>query len=399
MLAIKKVIPFKSNDIHGVGLEQDHGEPIESYVQEALDLFPGSNIVQEPQIFPLEEIKAEYEKRYRRWRRVRYNENLRLSNWAVKMMADYEGGLFASNGLEVLRHNDPGKQKGFLELYEPIENLKYINFAGEIKAIRNNRKLFSRLLGYQYGLITEKGVYAWFYDQVIRQNSMIPVGKTGEKKLIENYKGRFNKSRSAGYHVRQRLKGELIYSENPIMLTPTISKEKIENLITEESNLEAVQFAILKFGEWIRKFNHDLWNYQNRRGIDWSFVGWVVEFQGEKEDTEERQFYNRGFPHPHIIYDSKWMGNIKEIQQLWPYGMVEITTKKDIMKKYPDRKYNRLSVANYVAKYVSKARKQAVCEKGVHKGLAWLAFTGGRLFSIKHKKEGGQNGSLQSSEY
>jgi len=313
--------------------------------------------------------------------------------------------IFGSNGLEVLRTNvhekENKKQKGWKELYYPVDKLKYSKYAGEIRGYRglfeksakggeSKRSVTRRdnlMWMFEHGLITEEGVYAIFYDTFMRQNLPVVLEKDGKKKVIENYSARFNRSRAAGYHVRKRMKHQLTYAESPLMVTLTISKEKVEPLLTYNTNLDPVTFSIWNIGSWIRDFQRRLFMYQQRRDIKWAFLGWVLEFQGEKEDTEERQYFNRGYPHPHIIYDSKWMGDIREIQELWPYGIVELTTKRDIIKKHPGRKYDRLSVANYIYKYLTKARSKAVCALGLHKGYAWLAFSGGRIFSIKHDKE------------
>lgn len=296
----------------------------------------------------------------------------------------------SSYGLEDLNDNDVINnikiQKGFINLYEDITKLNYTKYSSEIKAIRNNQSIKSRMWAYEHGMISEKGIYAWFNDLVIRQNQFITIGKEGSKQLIENYGARWNRSRAAGFAVRKRLKGILTYAHNPIMITPTISRDAILDLMPYNTNLEPVMFAILKIGDWIRRFNQNLWHYQKRNNIEWSFKGWCLEFQGEKEDTDDLKYYNRGFPHPHMIYDSKWMGDIRDIQKLWPYGSLELTTKKDFRAKYPGRKFDSLSVANYITKYVTKARSRAIGIQGVHKGLAWLAFTGGRLFSVKHER-------------
>jgi len=143
------------------------------------------------------------------------------------------------------------------------------------------------------------------------------------------------------------------------------------------TNLDTVSFSITKIGDWIREFRERLFMYQQRREIDWQFKGWTIEFQ-EKN--------NRGFPHVHMIFAGNWLGKINEIQTLWPYGIVELTTKKDIEKRYPGRKIDSLRLANYLTKYVSKS-SSAITEEGVHKGYAWLAFSGGRVFSVKHEKK------------
>jgi len=145
--------------------------------------------------------------------------------------------------------------------------------------------------------------------------------------------------------------------------------------------------SISNIGRWIREFNQRLYRYQERNMIDWQFKGWVIEFQGEREDNAEKSYWNRGFPHPHLIFAGNWLGKIQDIQNLWPYGRVDLTTAKDISRKKPWlNDAGGLRLANYLTKYVSKS-SATITEKGVHKGYAWLAFSGGRVFSIKHEKK------------
>jgi hypothetical protein len=169
------------------------------------------------------------------------------------------------------------------------------------------------------------------------------------------------------------------------MLTLTISDRNV--FPPEFTNLDPVSFSILNIGKWVRQFNAHLWKYQKKQGIDWQFKGWALQFQGEKGDTTDKGYYNRGFPHIHEILSGNWIGRINDIQELWPYGSVDLTTEKDIQRKYPGRPVSSLRVANYLTKYVGKAGAGVDTEKGVHKGYAWLAFGGGRVFSVAHSRQ------------
>lgn len=441
-----KVIPFKRRAETVTAVEKDHGEDtLSSWIDEASKIFDVT-----PNIERLEDIQREYEERYPKWKKARYNENLELSPWAEKVISETEG--FASNGLEVLNTNPyatkPLKQQGWSDLYYPLNNLYYHKFKGQIQGYRKllekpipqapiirtlspeeikeedyvyslevkgdkwwddfHKRHNSRIIPppkeksiyhltlreklfwlFNHNLITEEGVYAIFRDTVERQNQAIVIGQEGEKKIIEQFGRRWNNKRPGGYQVRKRMKENLIQCLDPVMLSFTISKEKITPLIPMNCNMDEVMFAIWNFGKWISDFNVKLHNYQQRRGIDWDFIGWVLEFMGEKEDTEERQYLNRGFPHAHQIMNGKWIGKITEIQELWPYGSVELTTKREILKRYPDRNFSPLSVANYITKYVNKAHAKSIVNGAVHKGYAWLAFSQGRLFALKHKKKDG----------
>lgn len=284
-------------------------------------------------------------------------------------------------GLEVLRANpscDLPSQHGWSDLYVPYKKLGLARRYKTINAIRHVKRGEDRLYFYNLNLIEEMDVYAWFYDLVWRQNNntVIIKDENGNRKAIDDYSGRWNRKKPFGYQVRKRLRNVLEKVENTVLLTLTISREKIEKIMPRNTNLDAVMFSIANMGEWVSNFNTQLWKKQKKEGIPWAFKGWVLEFQTK---------FNKGFPHVHIIFESVWMGKIQEIQGLWKYGIVDINTKKDVQKRYPDRKIEGLHIANYLTKYLTKVGN-AVTNEGVHKGYAWLAFTGGRVFSVRHKK-------------
>lgn len=311
---------------------------------------------------------------------VEKRDGITLDDWVIEAEK-----VFGSYGLVVLHANDDGKeiQHGWVELRSSIKKLHIERRRKAIDGIRKCHSKENRLYLYNINIIEENDVYAWFYDLVWRQNNqaILVETKEGEKRVIENFSGRWNKKRPYGYQVRKRLKGVLENVENSLLLTLSLSDKLIYPLIPDNSNLDVVSFSISKIGEWVRSFLQKFYHYQERRNIDWQFKGWVIEFQ-EKN--------NCGFPHVHIIFAGNWLGRIDEIQKLWGYGRADLTTKKDIQKKYPGKKIEGLRLANYLTKYVSKS-SAAINDDGVHKGYAWLAFCGGRVFSIKHekKKQGG----------
>jgi hypothetical protein len=285
-------------------------------------------------------------------------------------------------GLEVLHANpscDSPSQHGWSSLFVSIKHLGMTKRYKTIKAIRNIRSAEGRLYFYNINMIDEKDVYAWFYDLVWRQNNQAVLVKdeNGNKKAIENFSGRWNKKRPFGYIVRKRLHNVLENIKNPVMLTLTLSDRKIKPLMPYNTNLDIVSFSIANIGKWLSNFNTQLWKLQKKENIPWAFKGWVMEFQ---------KLNNCGFPHPHIIYASDWLGEISKIQELWKLGNVDLTTVKDIQKRSPGKKYDSLRLANYLTKYVSKT-SVAIDGDMIHKGYAWLAFTGGRVFAVKHIKK------------
>jgi hypothetical protein len=113
-----------------------------------------------------------------------------------------------------------------------------------------------------------------------------------------------------------------------------------------------------------------------------------------------------GFPHVHLIFRGKWIGDIGEIAKLWPYCepqgvdyMNKAKYERQLRSKgklKPGQHASNIRLINYITSYVAKCRK-AVFLKGedkqktlyVHKGYAWLAFAGGRLYNVArdYKKE------------
>jgi hypothetical protein len=358
------------------------------------------------------------------------------------------GEVFGSYGLEVLHVNPDRKQQGWSRLYHPISELdiarqyKLINtlrprigknlFVGgsycqgcshyilykqgkpsydyssppECRECPKVERPGSRDLGlyglsreerrrhFEMGLITRHAIYASFWDRVWRQNNQgIVVEKAGERRVIENLSGRWNKKRPWGYQVRKRLRGELIDVVNPVMVTLTVSRERVEQYMPSHTNFDPVSYAIWNIGEWISYFQNRLDKYQKKHDFPCEFIGWALQFQGEKGGKEE---FNRGFPHIHMIYAGNWVGYMRDMQALWPYGgpnSVDIEDRKKFMKRHPNIPYTSIKVANYLTKYVSKTGGAIIDETGeyrsgqVHKGYAWLAFAGGRVFSIAHKSK------------
>ena len=111
-----------------------------------------------------------------------------------------------------------------------------------------------------------------------------------------------------------------------------------------------------------------------------------------------------GFPHVHMIFKGKWIGSIEEIAGLWPYCEfqgVDYMNKAKYERKLrgegrlrPGRHVSGVRLVNYVTAYVSKCSR-AVTVQGkdvyVHKGYAWLAYSGGRMFNVarEYRKEKG----------
>jgi len=149
----------------------------------------------------------------------------------------------------------------------------------------------------------------------------------------------------------------------------------------------------VNIGRWVSRFVKSLRQYQVRNGIPWSFVGWTLEFQ------------ENGYPHGHLIFKGKWIGDIKAIAALWRYSEpqgVDYMNKAKYEQELRDKgklllgkHVSGIRLINYITAYVSKCSK-AVNQEGVHKGYAWLAFSGGRLFNVarEYKKQRAVNSGV-----
>lgn len=295
-----------------------------------------------------------------------------LDDWVVEA-----GKVFGLNGLVVLYANEDD-QPVSKTVYTTVTSRERARLAKGVNVIRNNQSRKGRIWAYEHNLINEREVYAWFQNLVYRQNTeLVEVKKDGRKELIENFSGRWNKKLPYGYKVRKAMQDILRTVQSPLMVTLTCSKEKVAAVMPEYTNFDEVTYATVHIGEWIRDFNNRLFKEQRRKLVSASFVGWALEFQGEKGRESDR---NVGMPHIHEIFEGSWIGDIRDIQSLWPYGRV------DISKHRSKNRSDGLRVANYLTKYVSKG---AVGAEGdiVHKGYAFLAFGKGRVFSVRHEKK------------
>jgi hypothetical protein len=96
-----------------------------------------------------------------------------------------------------------------------------------------------------------------------------------------------------------------------------------------------------------------------------------------------------------MIFRGKWIGDIHEIAKLWPYcpdNGVDYMNKAKYERKLrsegklkPGQHCSPIRAINYMIKYVAKCGKAFIKGSGVHKGYAWLAFGGGRMYNIAHE--------------
>ena len=247
--------------------------------------------------------------------------------------------------------------------------------------------LENKLFVYELGLLTEEDIYHWFEDLVRRQNSygiglISPEGKT-----IVAQNGRWCNARGRrSIHIQKVFKEGVGEISDCILLTLTTHEAEVRSFMPDRTRLLPVQFATIYIGSWISTFIRKLRKYQKRNGIPWEFVGWTLEFQ------------ENGYPHVHMIFKGRWIGSIQDIAALWPYSEPQGIDYMD-KRKYerqlisqgklkPGRHVSCIRLISYVTAYVSKC-SQALTKDGVHKGYAFLAFFGGRLYNVarEYKKE------------
>jgi len=294
---------------------------------------------------------------------------------------------------------------GYECLYERVKEKADYRKVDEIKGLRGGK---ARLTAYELGFIREGDVYAWFSDLVHRQNNRAAFLRNPEGKQIIAQDGRFcNRKGRRSVQIQKAFKEGIAEITDCILLTLTTHEKEVRAFMPDNTNLLPVQFATVNVGKWISVFVNRLRQFQRVRGIPWEFVGWTVEFQeGEKDGPDGHHGdpfkMHNGFPHVHMIFRGKWIGAIREIAALWPYSEPQGVDYLD-RAKYERRLRSQGKLAagrrvagvrliNYVTAYVSKCSKAVVVKDGkayVHKGYAWLAFVGGRMFSVarEYKRE------------
>jgi hypothetical protein len=303
--------------------------------------------------------------------------------------------VFGSYGFIVTTHNSDSYFYGYEYLYYIIQGRIDYNKIKCIKDLRGGKK---RLYLYEMGLIDEKEVYEWFDNMVYRQNNEGAGLVNSDGKHIIAQDGRFcNKRGKRSLKLQKQFKEGIGEISDCILLTLTTHEKEVLKFMPENTNLFPVQFATINIGTWISKFLDRLRKYQKNRSIPWEFVGWTIEFQEGKK--KKGSIPRNGFPHVHMIFRGRWIGNIQEVAKLWPYCEaqgVDYMTKAKYEKKLisqgklkSDKHVSGIRLINYITAYVSKCSKAVITKGhkkdklvGVHKGYAWLAFGGGRMFNV-----------------
>jgi hypothetical protein len=295
-------------------------------------------------------------------------------------------------GFIVTTDNSYTNNYGYGHLYHELKGPVNYKRIDTIKNLKGGRK---RLYIYDLGLLDERDVYQWFADLVNRQNNTGAALISPEGKQVLSQNGRFcNKRGKRSIQIQKAFKEGIGEVLDCILLTLTTHEEEVLQFMPENTNLLPVQFATITIGSWVSKFINSLRQFQRVRGIPWEFVGWVIEFQ------------KNGYPHIHMIFRGKWIGDVREIAKLWPYCEpqgVDYMNKAKYEKKLrsegklkPGHHTSNIRLINYITSYVSKCGKAVIIKEedkrktvNVHKGYAWLAFIGGRMFNIarEYKKE------------
>jgi len=255
----------------------------------------------------------------------------------------------------------------------------YIAVEGNKTEMARGRQ--QRLYLHKMGLITDSQVYEGFKKCVQNRNEygfLIQNRNTGERKAVSD-RSRWGDIDSYLRLLRQRIKKKLVGGKKPILLTLSVQPQRVIDALPVDSNLLPLPWCLSWISTEITAFLKRLRSYQKRKEMDWTFVGWVLEI-GQS-----------GYPHVHIIFSGSWVGRIADIAAMWPWAEmqgVDISDIAKLKKRHPDKVYSELNLANYVTKYVSKA-KECVKDGKIHKSWAWLWFFGVRMFNLSHEyKEG-----------
>lgn len=242
-----------------------------------------------------------------------------------------------------------------------------------IEKIRGRKK---REYFYNLGLIRDDDIYAAFARCVGAQRAYGHIFKnalTGEAAYSRD-KGRWGYPKAYLRNLRRRIKVELGVCKNPIMLTLSVSPEKVADKLPWNTSMLPIPWFIFHLGEFLSDFRERLWKYQKKKEIPWTFVAWVVEI-GES-----------GWPNMHWIFEGPWIGKIGDIAALWPWSEhqgVDISDVAKLRRRHPEKRYTDLHLVNYITKYVTKARDAFVDGK-VHQSWAWVYFAGTRMFAIRN---------------
>ena len=314
--------------------------------------------------------------------------------------------IFASYGFIVTKDNSDSNCYGYESLYYKNSGRIDFDIVNTIRDLKGGKKKISM---YNLGLIEEKDIYSWFENLVYRQNSDSAEMKNEKGESIFVQSGRFcNKRGKRSVKIQKVFKEGIGPISDCILLTMATHDKEVLPVMPYDTNLNWVQYATVNIGSWISVFLDRLRKYQKNRSLPWEFVGWVVEFQqgDEKVHKNNYELMQNGSPHVHIIFRGKWIGNIHDIAKLWPYCpdrgvdyMNKTKYERELKAKgklKPGQHCSPIRLINYVTKYVSKCSK-AVIIKGkdlkkiayVHKGYAWLAFSGGRMYNVarEYKRE------------
>ncbi|OPY76042.1 MAG: hypothetical protein A4E64_01692 [Syntrophorhabdus sp. PtaU1.Bin058] len=259
-----------------------------------------------------------------------------------------------------------------------------------MKGVRGKRE---RLKQIDVDYITDDDVYSLFHSTVKQQSdngNVFILKNPGDKqkgyseRLCLESNSRWN-IKGNGYlkKLKKRCKKELGRVNDPLMLTLTVQPSKVIEKMPEDTNLKPIAWFIMNLGGYINTFLKRLRQHQKRRKIKWDYVGYVLEMN---DGTRRPDGIGSGWPNIHMIFRSRYMGNIQKIAELWdwsePQG-VDYTNRKKLEKKF-GTKVKRINLVNYITKYVSKG-KECMKDGKVHKSWAWVYFFGVRMYNLSHR--------------
>lgn len=219
---------------------------------------------------------------------------------------------------------------------------------------------------------------------------------TGEEKELKN-RSRWNEEYNYGMHVKGKFIDQVKGLRHVSMLALTLDQKLVAQLIPDWWTLGMQEFVILHFNTWVSNFLHQLKMYRSRQGMNWHYVGHVVEFHDGKRNPSEKKYIqdleetNKGLLHCHMIFMGNYIAPLKLLHSFWglcQYQGIEYTNEKKWRSKNGKDFNKRLTgedAVKYAVKYVSKTLNGFKDDPDLRKLAKWFWFFRRRMFNTRHK--------------
>jgi hypothetical protein len=268
-----------------------------------------------------------------------------------------------------------------------------------IKNYHKNHKLMDSLY---YGVEDEVDIQESFEKMKSKVNGSGTIFKnreTGEMLELKN-KSRWNEDSDYSLLVKDKFKKEVEGLRHVTMLTLTLDKKLVAQLIPDWWSYDMRMFVILHFNTWVSSFLHQLRMYFERQKKKWHYIGHVVEFHDGKRNHRDRVYIqdledtNRGLLHCHMIFSGNYIAPLKLLHTFWglcQYQGIECRNDKKWKAKNGKTFSSSLTgkdAAGYVVKYIGKTLNGFKDDPELSKLAKWFWFFRRRLFNTRHKGRG-----------